>query len=227
MSGRAVRDRRLRSAQDLWTHRGAPRRDLEVAEGEVFGLSGRTARARRRRSRSSRATALATEATATVLGHDPGAAPRGASRTHRRRPPAIRAQPRSLPFARRTACSPATTRSPRDVDEVIELVGLGEKRDRARQDTVWRPEAATRPRRRARRQPRARVPRRADDGFRPGGTSSRLGHDPLAPLARHDDPADDALPRRGAAAGGSRGGAPERRDRAHGHAGRAHRRLAD
>ena len=31
--------------------------------------------------------------------------------------------------ARRTRCSPATTDTPRDVDEVIELVGLAEKRD--------------------------------------------------------------------------------------------------
>ena len=57
------------------------------------------------------------------------------------------------------------------------------------------------------------LPRRADDRLRPGGAPERLGADPLAARARQDDPADDPLPRRGAAAGRPRRGAPRRRDR--------------
>ena len=69
---------------------------------------------------------------------------------------------------------------PRDVDEVIALVGLGGKEDAMRADAVRRPAAAAGPRARAGRRPRADLPRRADDGLRPGRAAHRVGHDPLA-----------------------------------------------
>ena len=110
-------------------------------------------------------------------------------------------------------------RAPRDVDEVIALVGLRGEGERAGQDALGRPEAAARPRHRARRRSRPRLPRRADDGLRPAGAPRGVGDDPLAPLARQDRPAHDALPRRGRAArrprrGDARGADRARRDAA-------------
>ena len=73
---------------------------------------------------------------------------------------------------------------PRDVDEVIELVGLDEKRD-ARVKTLSGGQK--------RRldlgvalvgDPGARLPRRADDRLRPRGAPRGVGDDPLAALAR-------------------------------------------
>ena len=127
--------------------------------------------------------------------------------------------------ARCTRCSPATTGRPRAVDEVIELVGLAEKRD-ARVKTLSGGQKRRLDLARAGRRPRAGVPRRADDRFRPVGAPHRLGSGPLAPLARQDDPAHDALPRRGAAA--RRPGRGHSRGRAdpHRHAARADRRRA-
>ena len=103
--------------------------------------------------------------------------------------------------------------NPRDIDEVIELVGLVRETGCPRQVTVGRAEAATRPRRRARREPGARLPRRAHHGLRPGRAPGRVGADPLPPVARHDGPAHDPLPRRSAAARRSRRRAPRRGDR--------------
>ena len=174
--------------------------------------SGRTARARRRPSRSSRATGGATAATATVLGFDPGAAPRelrermGVVLQQSEFSPLLTVRETHRLFAGYFA-------SPRDVDEVDRARRSGREARRPRQDALGRAEAAARPRRRARREPRARLPRRAHDGLRPGRATGRVGADPLAPLARHDDPAHDPLPRRGAAARRSRRRAPRRRDR--------------
>ena len=110
---------------------------------------------------------------------------------------------------------------PRDVDEVIDLVGLDREARRAREDAVGRTEATARPRRRARRRSRSRLPRRADDRLRPGRAPRGLGDDPLAALARQDGAADDALPRRGGAARRPRRGDARGRDRHDRHAARA------
>ncbi len=99
---------------------------------------------------------------------------------------------------------------PRDIDEVISLVGLEEKSgarvktlsggQKRRLDLgvalVGDPELA--------------LPRRADDRLRPCRAADGVGARPLAPRARQDDPADDALPRRGAAARRPRGRDPRR-----------------
>ena len=89
---------------------------------------------------------------------------------------------------------------PRDVDEVIDVAGLAEKEDALRADALRRPAAPARPRARARRRPRADLPRRADDGLRPGRAAGGVGRRALAPGARQDRAAHDALPRRGAGA---------------------------
>ena len=101
----------------------------------------------------------------------------------------------------------------RDVDEVIGIVGLEEKRRAARAHALGRTEAPARSGPRPRRRPGARLSRRADDGVRPGSSPSRLGHDPLAPGPRQDDPPHDALPRRGRATLRPRRRAARRRDR--------------
>ena len=58
-------------------------------------------------------------------------------------------------------------------DEVLELVGLGDRGDDARRRPLRRPAPPARPRARPRRRPRADLPRRADDGLRsrPRGAS--------------------------------------------------------
>ena len=73
------------------------------------------------------------------------------------------------------ACSPATTASRGRSDEVIELVGLEEKRDDARAAALRRPAAPARPRPRARRRPGADLPRRADDRLRPRAPAAAPG----------------------------------------------------
>ena len=141
--------------------------------------SARTAPARRRPSRSSRATASATPARSAVLGHDPQQPGPRVPGAHRRRAPAVGAL--AEPHGARDALVFAGYyERPRDVDEVIELVGLIGEARRAREDALRRPEAPARPRRRARRRSRPRLPRRADHGLRPGRAARSLGDDPLA-----------------------------------------------
>ena len=88
--------------------------------------------------------------------------------------------------------------APREPDDVIELVGLGEQRDAARPDALGRPAAPPRPRARARRRPRADLPRRADHRLRPRRAPPGLGDDPRPARARQDDPPHHALPGGGA-----------------------------
>ncbi len=69
---------------------------------------------------------------------------------------------------------------------------------------------------RARRRPRADLPRRADDRLRPRRAPRRMGRDPCAARPREDRGPDDALPRRGPGALRPRGdhqGRPDPRDR--------------
>ena len=109
---------------------------------------------------------------------------RGAPRELRERVGIVLQSSRHLPppdgarGASRTG--PASTPRPRDVDEVIALVGLEAAGGRAHAHALGRPAAAARLRARAGRRPRADLPRRADDRLRPRRAPRRLGHDPLA-----------------------------------------------
>src|SRR5262249_15084674 len=90
----------------------------------------------------------------------------------------------------------------------------------ARAQALRRAAAPARLRPRARRRPGADLPRRADHRLRPGRATLVVGDDPLAARPRQDRPADDALPRRGRAALGSRRGPTRRAHRRNGDAGR-------
>ena len=212
-----------RSPTARWKHCAASASRWPRARSSA--CSGRTEPARPRRSRSSRAIAHVTGARRTC-----SVTIQATRRAH--------CESGSVSCSSSPSCSPLLTvaethrlfagyySNPRDVDEVIELVGLGEKRD-ARVKTLSggqkrRLDLGSRPRR----QSGPRLPRRADDRIRSGRAPCGLGHDPLAALARHDDPPDDALPRRGAAARGSRRGAARRRDRPARHPRRADRRVS-
>ena len=66
-------------------------------------------------------------------------------------------------------------RSPRPVDEVIELVGLEEKADARTAQALRRPAAPARRRHGPGRRPRAALPRRADDRLRSRRRGARPG----------------------------------------------------
>ena len=149
---------------------------FEVARGEVFASSARTAPARRRRSRCSRATATPTPApSACSASTRPPAA-----RAYRARIGIVlqaAASTRHQRRARRPSCSRASTRDPRPVDEVLELVGPRREARRRVQHAVGRPAAPARRGARRRRQPGAALPRRADHRLRPRGPARRVGDD--------------------------------------------------
>ena len=101
----------------------------------------------------------------------------------------------------------------RDPDELIDLVGLADKADsrtktlsggqRRRLDLALGLVG----------DPRAALPRRADDGLRPVGPAARVGAHRLAPVAGDDDPADHPLHGGGGGSrrpGGRDGGGPAR-----------------
>ena len=98
--------------------------------------------------------------------------------------------------------------APRDVDDTIALVGLAEQAGDRGDEAVRRPAPPARRRARARRRPRADLPRRADDRLRPGRAPRRVGGRHRPARARQDDPAHHPLH------GGGR--AARRPDRRHG-----------
>src|SRR5215216_1885936 len=104
--------------------------------------------------------------------------------------------------------------------------GPGGRRGAPHGHALGRPAAAAGLRARARRRPRARLPRRAHDGLRPGRAAPGLGHGALAPAARQDGAADDALPRRGPGARRPRRDHQGRRHPRRGRAGGTGRRWA-
>ena len=186
---------------------------FEVGEGEVFGLLGPNGAGKTTTVEILEGYRRRDGGEVSVLGDDPAKAPRGLRERigvvlqHSEFHPCLTVREVHRMFAgllRATARRRRGGRARRP---------RGEAR-RTREDAVGRPEAPPRPRRRARRRPRSRLPRRADDGLRPGGAALRVGDDPVAALAREDDRPDDALPRRGAASRRPRGGHPGRADRA-------------
>ena len=155
-----------------------------------------------------------------VLGHDPQRPGPRLPGAHRRRAAAVGA------LAERHGA-----RDAHDVRRLLRAFARRRRGDRprrarvearrARQDAVRRPEAPARPRGRARRRSGPRLPRRADHRLRPGRAPRGVGDDPLAARARQDGAADDALPRRGGAAGRPRRRDARGRDRPRRHAARA------
>ena len=176
--------------------------------------SARTAPERRRRWRSSRDSARATPARSPCSGTTPAARRPRHEGARRHRPAVHRHRP--LPDGGRDGrrCTPATTRSPRPVDEVIERRRADGEGRHARDQALGRAAAAAGRGHRAGRRPGAAVPRRADHRVRPVGAARGLGGGQEPGVARQDGPADDALHGRGAVPGRPRGG----------HRGRAHRR---
>jgi ABC-2 type transport system ATP-binding protein len=102
--------------------------DFEVAEGEVFGLLGPNGAGKTTTVEILEGYRQRGGGEASVLGHDPGAAPRalreriGVVLQHSELPPQLTVRETHLLFAGYYA-------RPRNVDEVVELVGLTEKRD--------------------------------------------------------------------------------------------------
>ena len=194
MSAIAVKD--LRKAYG--EHEAVRGIAFEIAEGEVFGLLGPNGAGKTTTVEILEGYRKRDGGEVTVLGEDPQTAGRALARADRRRAPVVAAV--AEPDRRRDAprSSPATTRRPRDVDEVIRLVGLEEKRD-ARVKTLSGGQK-----------------RRLDlglalvgdpelvfldeptTGFDPTARRRGLGHDPVAARAREDGAPDHALPRRGA-----------------------------
>ncbi len=122
----AIEVRGLRKAYDgVEALRGI---GFEVAAGEVFGLLGPNGAGKTTTVEILEGYRQRDDGEALVLGHDPGAAPRelreriGVVLQHSENTPLLTVREVHRMFA-------GYFESPRDVDEVIELVGLGEKRD--------------------------------------------------------------------------------------------------
>lgn len=101
---------------------------FEVAEGEVFGLLGPNGAGKTTAVEILEGYRKRDAGEASVLGHDPGTAPRalreriGVVLQHSELSPQLTVRETHLLFAGYYA-------KPRDVDEIVELVGLTEKRD--------------------------------------------------------------------------------------------------
>ena len=101
---------------------------FEVAEGEVFGLLGPNGAGKTTTVEILEGYRARDGGDANVLGHDPGDSPRalreriGVVLQHSELSPLLTVTETHRLFA-------GYYSNPRDVDEVIELVGLGEKRD--------------------------------------------------------------------------------------------------
>ena len=221
-AGTAVRVTGLRKSYG--SHEALRGIDFEIAAGEVFGLLGPNGAGKTTTIEILEGYRKRDAGEVEVLGEDPQQADRRLARAGRRRAPVLVALPEPDGAREPRRSSPATTTSPRDADEVIEIVGLAEKAD-ARCRTL----SGGQKRRLdlglgADRQPGAALPRRADHRLRPGRAPRGVGDDPEPPLARHDDPAHDALPRRGRAALRPRRRAARRADRPRRHPGGADRR---
>ena len=126
MSPPAIVVRDLRKSYDgVEALRGV---SFDVAEGEVFGLLGPNGAGKTTTVEILEGYRRRDGGDATVLGHDPGASPRalreriGVVLQHSDPSPNLTVRETHLMFAGYYARS-------RDVDEVLDLVGLGEKRD--------------------------------------------------------------------------------------------------
>ena len=195
--------------------------DFSIEEGEVFGLLGPNGAGKTTTVEILEGYRDRDAGDVLVLGHDP----KRAGPDFRERIGVVLQQSEMWPnltVREIHGIFAGYYRAPRDVDEVVALVGLAGKGERAGRswasggqkrrldlgialvgdpDLVFLDEPTT--------------------GFDPPGAPRGVGDDPLPPLARQDRLAHDALLRRGRAARGPRRGAARRADRARGDARRA------
>ena len=174
--------------------------DFDVHRGEVFGLLGPNGAGKTTTVEVLEGYRRRSGGEVSVLGHDPG-----------RRERALRERVgivlQSSGMYRHLSVREALEHwaslypRPRQVDEVIDLVGLGEQARPAHASAVGRAPAAPGLRAGAGRRPRAGLPRRAHHRLRSRCAARRLGNDPLAARPGQDRAADHALPRRGPGAG--------------------------
>ncbi len=195
-----VRHLRPRPAQELRRRRGGARnRPRGRARARSSPSSARTAPGRPRPSRSSRATASATPARSPCSAAipstptAPGASGSAIVLQSCRLDPYLTVRESLELYA-------GYYRSPRSVEETIELVGL-ERQGRCahRQPLRW-PAAPARRRHGADRRSRAALPRRADDRLRSLGPAPGLGDDRRPARPRQDGLPHHPLHGRGAAA---------------------------
>ena len=209
--GAAIRVSGLRKSYG--SHEALRGIDFEIGAGEVFGLLGPNGAGKTTTIEILEGYRDRDGGEVEVLGQRSRPGAQGVARAGRGRPPVLVALP-----------EPDGAREPRGLRRLLREPTRcgGDHRDRRadRQDgrplphALGRAEAAARSGARARRQPRASLPRRADHGVRSRRAPGGVGDDPQPALARHDDPPDHALPRRGGAALGPGRGASRGPDRA-------------
>ena len=189
------------SEKDGTLHRAVDSVDLDVATGEVFALLGPNGAGKTTTVEILEGYRRRDAGDVSVLGHDPAHADAAVAHA-----------------ASASSCRAPATIELLTVDEVVEHFATllprparrrrGHRRGRPATEKrrtrvrrpVRRPAAPARRGPRHRRTARAAVPRRADHRLRPRGPATVLGPDPRPERRRHDDPADDALPRGGRAA---------------------------
>ena len=184
---------------------------FEIAEGEIFGLLGPNGAGKTTTVEILEGYRERDGGAVTVLGEDPSTA----GLPWRERIGVVLQSSSfydSLTVAENLALFAGYYTKPRAVGEVVELVGLEEKRDalvrnlsggqRRRLDLGSR-SSGTRSSSSSTSRPR----------LRPRGSPARVADDRIAPRPRQDDPAHDALPRGGRAPLGPGCSPAERRDR--------------
>ena len=199
---------------------------FEIREGEVFSLLGPNGAGKTTTIEILEGYRRRDGGTVSVLGADPART----TREWRARIGVVlqsSAMYETLTVRESLALFGGYYEQPRPVDEVIGVVGLEENADR-----VVRKLSGGQRRRldfglALVGDPELIFLDEPTTGFDPAARRDGVGDDPLSTRARQDDPADDALPRRGGAALGPRRRPARRTHRRHRHAGRPHAHARD